>query len=213
MLFRSSLLTKIPGDRAAQLATLRAYFGYMWAHPGKQLLFMGGEYGQPSEWSEGDGLDWGVSWAPEHRGVQLTVRELNRQYGQTPALWSADHDPAGFTWLEGGAAQENLLAFVRHAAPGHDDGRDLVCLTHLSGVERQGYRLGVPAAGEWEVVLDTSEAAFAGAVEDTTEQDALLERRRAPVVEAEARPWHGQEHSVVLNVPVLSTLWLRPRQG
>ncbi|OFR87261.1 glycogen-branching enzyme [Micrococcus sp. HMSC067E09] len=210
---KGSLLTKIPGDRSVQLATLRAYFAYMWAHPGKKLLFMGGEYAQPSEWSEGDGLDWGASWAPEHRGVQLTMRELNRQYGKTPALWSADHTPDGFTWLEKDAAQENLLAFVRHAAAGHDDGRDLVCLTHLSGVERQGYRLGVPSAGQWEIVLDTSDAALAGRAEDAAAQDALLAQRSMSTVTAEDTPWHGQDHSVVVNVPALTTLWLRPRCG
>ena len=211
---KGSLLTRIPGDRAAQLATLRAYFAYMWAHPGKQLLFMGGEYAQPSEWSEGAGLDWPVSWAPEHRGVQLTVRELNRQYAQTPALWSADHDPAGFDWIEGGAAQDNLLAFVRHAGPGHDDGRDLVCLTHLSGAERQGYRLGVPAPGEWEVVLDTSDPLFAGRAAEAEGADCLPGSARADqVLTTEPVAWHGREQSVVVNVPPLTTLWLRPRQG
>lgn len=204
---KGSLLTKIPGERPQQLATLRAYLAYMWAHPGKQLLFMGGEYGQPTEWSESAGLDWAASWAPEHRGVQLGVRELNRLYRKTPALWSADHSPAGFTWVVKDAAQENLVAFLRHPAPSHDDGRDLLCLTHFAGVERQGYRLGVPTAGRWQIVMDTWAPAWTGEAPVETGADDAGERR---VIETDTVPAHGYAQSVVLNLPALSTLWLQP---
>lgn len=203
---KGSLLSKIPGDRAQQLATLRAYLAYMWAHPGKQLLFMGGEFGQPTEWSEGAGLDWSASWSDDHRGVQLTVRRLNDLYRRTAALWSQDHTSEGFTWLEADAAADNLLAFVRHADPktaaeGHTDTADLICLAHLSGVSREGLRIGVPAPGPWNIVVDTDDPAYAGAGQRGTEADTVW---------AEAVPRHGQDHSVVLNLPALTTLWLQP---
>ncbi|RUP92391.1 1,4-alpha-glucan branching enzyme, partial [Corynebacterium pseudodiphtheriticum] len=113
---KGSLLSRIPGDRRQQLATLRAYYGYMWAHPGEQLLVMGGEYAQPSEWYEGEGLDGPVSWDEAHRGVQLTIRELNALYRSKPALWSLDHSPEGFAWVDGGDADGNTLVFLRMPA-------------------------------------------------------------------------------------------------
>src|SRR5690606_22538438 len=109
---KGSLLRKMPGDRWQQLANLRAYLGYMWGHPGKQLLFMGGEIGQEAEWAEAGELDWWLLDHPEHRGLRDLVRDLNRHYRATPALWSLDHDPDAFTWLEANDAARNVFAFA-----------------------------------------------------------------------------------------------------
>lgn len=205
---KGSLLQKVPGDRRQQLATLRAYFAYMWAHPGKQLVFMGAEFAQPSEWSEGNGLDWPVSWDEAHRGVQLTVRELNALYRVKPALWSADHSPEGFAWVDGGDADGNTLVFLRRPTGGGSqaEASPLLCITNLSGSARQGLRVGVPSAGEWTVVLDTDDADFHG--DGWREQTGQIE---SPV--AEPGEWQGQPAHLTVNVPALSTLWLQPHPG
>ena len=199
---------------------MRAYLAYMWAHPGKQLLFMGGEYAQPSEWSEGEGLDWPVSWDEAHRGVQLTIRELNALYRSKPALWSLDHSPEGFSWVDGGDADGNTLVFLRMPAAQvvpetriDDDGAavpaaepggaPLLCITNLSGSPRQGLRVGVPSAGEWTVVLDTDATDFHG--DGWREQTGQSE-----VIAAHEGQWQGQPAHVTVNVPALTTLWLQP---
>ncbi|WP_414601895.1 1,4-alpha-glucan branching protein GlgB [Micrococcus sp.] len=202
---KGSLLGKIPGEHRQRLATLRAYLAYMWAHPGKQLLFMGGEYAQPSEWSEAAGLDWAASWDPAHRGVQLTVRELNALYRATPALWSADHSPEGFAWVDGGDADGNTQVFLRLPAAGAEgDGAPVLVICNLSGAERRGLRVGVPSEGEWTVVLDTDSSDFAG--EGLREREGDLEELRA-----QPGQWQGQPAHLTVNVPPLTTLWLRPR--
>ena len=115
---KGSLLRKMPGDRWQQLANLRAYLAFMWAHPGKQLLFMGAEFGQESEWAEARELDWWLLDHPEHRGVQSLVRDLNRVYAETPALWSRDNEPAGFQWIDANDASRNVFSFVRRGSSG-----------------------------------------------------------------------------------------------
>ena len=202
---KGSLLGKIPGDHRQKLATLRAYYAYMWAHPGKQLLFMGGEYGQPTEWSEERGLDWAASWDDAHRGVQLTVRELNALYRAKPALWSADHSPEGFAWVDGGDADGNTLVFLRRPADGQG-GAPLLNITNLSGAMRHGLRVGVPSAGEWTVVLDTDSTDFHG--------DGRREQAGQPeVLRAETGQWQGQPAYLTVDVPALATLWLEPHAG
>src|SRR5690606_7914372 len=128
--------------RWQQLATLRAYFGFMWAHPGKQLLFMGAEIGQEAEWAESRELDWWLLDHPEHRGLQSTLRDLNRLYADTPALWTLDNSPEGFEWIDANDAHRNVFSFVRRA-PGAPE---LVCVTNFAAVPHEGYRLGLPAA-------------------------------------------------------------------
>ena len=113
---KGSLLRKMPGDRWQQLANLRAYLGFMWAHPGKQLLFMGAEMGQESEWAESRELDWWLLDHPEHRGVHSLVRDLNAVYTDSPALWSRDDDPAGFQWIDANDAGRNTFSFIRRRA-------------------------------------------------------------------------------------------------
>ncbi|MGN6782565.1 MAG: 1,4-alpha-glucan branching protein GlgB, partial [Marmoricola sp.] len=142
---KGSLLRKMPGDRWQQLANLRAFLSYMWAHPGKQLLFMGSEFGQESEWAEGRELDWWLLDHPEHAGVQRLVSDLNTVYADTPALWTQDNEPAGFQWLVGDDAGRNTVAFVRWGL----DGEPLVAITNFAAVPHEGYRIGLPHAGEW----------------------------------------------------------------
>ncbi|MFW6775530.1 1,4-alpha-glucan branching protein GlgB [Nocardioides sp. CPCC 205120] len=155
---KGSLLRKMPGDRWRQLANLRAFLAYMWAHPGKQLLFMGCEFGQESEWAESRELDWWLLDHPEHRGVHALVRDLNRVYVDSPALHGADGDPAGFEWVDANDASRNTLSFVRRA-PGAPD---VVCVINFAASPHDGYRVGLPAAGRWDEVLNTDAEAYTG---------------------------------------------------
>ena len=140
---KGSLLRKMPGDRWQQLANLRAYLAFMWAHPGKQLLFMGCEIGQESEWAESRELDWWLLEHPEHAGVHAMVRDMNRAYTSSPALWGQDNSPDGFTWLDANDASRNVFSFVR-SSPGAPD---VVCVANFSGGPHDSYRLALPSAG------------------------------------------------------------------
>ncbi len=140
---KGSMLRKMPGDRWQQLANLRAFLGYQWAHPGKQLIFMGTEFGQEAEWSEQHGLDWWLAEIPAHRGMQLLTKDLNELYSATPALYEQDNDPAGFQWINGGDADRNVLTFIRRDAAGNP----LVCAFNFSGGPHTDFRLGVPVGG------------------------------------------------------------------
>jgi 1,4-alpha-glucan branching enzyme len=192
---KGSLLSKMPGDRWKQLANLRALYGYMWAHPGKKLLFMGGELAQEQEWSADRSLDWHLVDSAQHEGVQRLVGDLNRAYRAEPALWERDFESSGFTWLEARDSSANVLAFARFS----DDGRRvLVCACNLSDVRRDGYRIGLPAGGEWRVVLNTDADAYGGS---GTPVNAVV---------AEERSWHEQPWSVELTLPALSVIWLVP---
>ena len=140
---KGSMLRKMPGDRWQQLANLRAFLGYQWAHPGKQLIFMGTEFGQEAEWSEQHGLDWWLAEIPAHRGMQLLTKDLNELYSSTPALYEQDNDPAGFQWINGGDSDRNVLTFIRRDAAGNP----LVCAFNFSGGPHTDFRLGVPVGG------------------------------------------------------------------
>ncbi|MFE2430919.1 1,4-alpha-glucan branching enzyme [Streptomyces sp. NPDC059373] len=201
---KGALVSKMPGDWWQQRATHRAYLGYMWAHPGKQLLFMGQEFAQGAEWSHDHGPDWWLldptySAAADHRGVRDLVRDLNHVYGETPALWQLDTSPEGFAWLDGEAAEDNVFSFVRYAASGDP----LIAVSNFSPVVRHGYRVGVPDTGStadaWREVLNTDSAQYGGS--GVTNPDPL---------KAEPHPWHGRPLSIQLTLPPLATVWLRP---
>ncbi len=192
---KRALLAKMPGDRWQQFANLRALFGYMWARPGKKLLFMGGEFGQTSEWSHEGSLAWHLLAEPDHRGLKQLVRDLNRRYLEEPALWEADADPAGFSWVEADNADDNVIAFLR-AAP--SSGRRLLCVGNFSPVVRQGHRVGVPVAGWYQEILNTDSALYGGS-----------NQGNAGGVTAEPMPWHGRPYSVSLRLPPLAVVWLR----
>ncbi|HET7327564.1 MAG TPA: 1,4-alpha-glucan branching protein GlgB [Nocardioidaceae bacterium] len=190
---KGSLLRKMPGDRWRQLANLRAYLAYMWAHPGKQLLFMGSEFGQESEWSEERGLDWWLLENADNGGVHALVRDLNRVYTDTPALWTTDHDPAGFSWIDANEAEGNVFSFVR---TGSDS--TLACIANFSAVPHEHYRLGLPQAGRWHEVLNTDAEPYYGSGVGNL-----------GAVEAVDKPWHGHPASTTLRLPPLGTVWLR----
>ncbi|MFF9776101.1 1,4-alpha-glucan branching enzyme [Streptomyces sp. NPDC013978] len=198
---KRSLVSKMPGDWWQQRANHRAYLGFMWAHPGKQLLFMGQEFAQGGEWVEAQGPDWWLldpeyGAEADHRGVRDLVRDLNTVYRDTPALWQRDTDPAGFQWVSADAAEDNVFAFLRLAA----DGTPLLAVSHFSPVVRENYRLGVPdGVAAWREVLNTDAAVYGGS-------DVTCSRP----VEAEPHPWHGRPASVRLTLPPLATVWLRP---
>jgi 1,4-alpha-glucan branching enzyme len=192
---KASLLSKMPGDRWQQMAQLRALFAWMWAHPGRELLFMGGEIAQEREWSEEHSVDWQVLEWDQHRGVQTLVRTLNQLMRDHPALWERDFDPDGFRWIDANDADQNVLAFLRTSASGTDH---VACAANLSPVVRPGYRMGVPRGGRWSEILTTDAPVFGGS-------DVV---NGAP--EAAPVPWHGFDWSVELTLPPLGVLWLAP---
>ncbi len=197
---KGSLLRKMPGDRWQQLANLRAYLAFMWAHPGKQLLFMGQEFAQESEWADGRSLDWWLLDQPAHAGVLQLVRDLNRIYRETPALWEVDHDPAGFQWLDADDARGNTYSFVRYGNPGPDGERPvLAAIANFSGAPRGDVRIGLPRPGAWREVLNTDAHLYGGSGVGNLGR-----------VEAEEQPQHGQPWSAVLTLPPLGVLWLAP---
>jgi 1,4-alpha-glucan branching enzyme len=198
---KRSLVSKMPGDWWQQRATTRAYLGFMWAHPGKQLLFMGQEFAQGAEWSQTHGPDWWLldpayGAEPDHRGIRDLVRDLNDRYRHTPALWQRDTEPAGFAWITGDAADDNVFAFLRHAA----DGTPLLAVSHFSPVVRHGYRLGVPEdIPAWHEILNTDATRYGGS--DILNPDP---------VKPEPTGAHGRPASIQLTLPPLATIWLRP---
>ncbi len=194
---KGSLLRKMPGDRWQQLANLRAYLAFMWSHPGKQLLFMGAEMGQESEWAESRELDWWLLDHPEHLGVHRLVKDLNRVYKETPALWAQDSDPAGFAWIDANDANRNVFSFLRRA-PGE---ADLACVANFSAVPHHGYRLGLPATGSWEEVVNTDADIYTGSGVGNL-----------GVVAATEGEWCGQPAHADLVLPPLATVWLRHQE-
>jgi 1,4-alpha-glucan branching enzyme len=195
---KGSLVNKMPGDRWQKLANLRSLYGYMWAHPGKKLLFMGGEIAQNEEWSEARSLDWRLLEWQEHWGVQALVRELNRVYRAEPALWELDDSPEGFRWLEPNDASNNVLAFARYSL---DQERSLVCVCNLGPLPRERYRVGMPRPGRWRELVNTDSSYYGG-----TDWGNL------GGVEAEAIAWHDQPFSAELTLPPLAVLWLVPEE-
>ncbi|WAL39263.1 1,4-alpha-glucan branching protein GlgB [Brevibacterium sp. BRM-1] len=155
---KGSLLRKFPGDRRQQLAGLRGFFAYQWAHPGKQLIFMGSEFGQEAEWNEAHGLDWWLADDPGHAGLRELVADLNEFYRGEPALWEQDAADAGFQWLNGADAQGSVISFVRWSA----DGRPVACVINFSGSNYADYRIPLPFAGVWRERVNTDAAAYGG---------------------------------------------------
>ena len=193
---KGSLLDKMPGDRWQKAANLRALLAWMWAHPGKQLLFMGGEFGQSAEWHHDRSLDWHLLQYPEHHGVSELVKALNTAYRAEPALWERDFAGEGFRWIDLGDVDGNVLSFLRFSADGD---RVLACVANLAPVVRSAYRVGLPRPGGWREVLNTDAACFAGSGAGN-----------AGWVEAEAVGWHGEAWSAELTLPPLGVLWLVP---
>jgi 1,4-alpha-glucan branching enzyme len=155
---KGQLVNKFPGDRWQKVATLRALYGFMWAHPGKKLIFMGSEFAQNDEWSESAGLQWHLTEYAEHHGVQKVVADLNSLYKQTAALWEKDTNPEGFSWLVNNDGAANVVAFTRwddHSSP-------LVSVTNFSPVPHESYQLPFPTSGTWTEMLNTDDSAYGG---------------------------------------------------
>jgi 1,4-alpha-glucan branching enzyme len=180
---KGSLLNKMPGTNEQKFATLRALYAYMWAHPGKKLLFMGGEFGQWREWTEIESLDWHLLEDPLHAGVQKLIRDLNSVYASQSALWEADNQPAGFEWIDVDNAAENVLAFVRRSASAD---RELISVSNFSAVPRNSYRLNFSHEGEYDVVINTN--AYSA-----------------------TEPLNVTDN--VIDLPPLTTVWLSPRKA
>jgi 1,4-alpha-glucan branching enzyme len=209
---KRSLLRKMAGDEWQQFAGLRALLAYMWAHPGKQLLFMGSEFGQGDEWSEEVGLQWHLLDYENHRGVQRLVTDLNRAYAGHPALWRQDASPAGFSWIDANDTANNVLSFVRRAGQppeylaqsggllvGAPAEGVMACIINFSGEPLHGYRVGLPQPGQWRELVNTDSAVYGGS-----------NVGNLGGVAGEAVPWHGMPASAELSIPPLAGLWLTP---
>ena len=190
---KGSLLSRMPGDRWQQFANLRALLAWMWAHPGRPLLFMGGEIGQNDEWRHDRSVDWHLLDHPEHAGVQAMVRALNTVYRREPALWEQDFDWTGFRWIDPNDADNSVLSFLRFPVSG---GRSVACVANLTPVLRDGYRVGLPESGRWVEIFNSDSSEFGGSNALTGD------------IEAEPIAWNDLEYSAELTVPPLGVVWL-----
>jgi 1,4-alpha-glucan branching enzyme len=199
---KGSLLNKMPGDRWQQLANLRTLYAWMWAHPGKQLLFMGAELAPEREWNADGELDWWIldDW-DSHRRISALMAELNQLYRSQPALWEEDRSGAGFEWIDANDADQSVLSFLRRRRGGGDEG-SIACIANMTPVPRENYRVGLPTAGRWREVLNTDGAEWGGSGVGNS-----------GTIEAEAEPWHGLSASAVVTLPPLAVLWLAPATG
>lgn len=189
---KGSLIGRMGGDAWGEFASLRAYYGYMYGHPGKKLLFMGGEFAQRGEWDHDQSLDWHLCGAPAHAGVQRLLRDLNRLYADTPALYEVDFEPAGIKWIDG---DEDVLSWIRYAR----NGEHVLVVMNFVPVMREHYRIGVPQGGAYVEVLNTDAAEYGGSGNGNL-----------GAVQAVGEGWHGQPFSLELTLPPLSTLMLKP---
>jgi len=191
---KGSMIEKMPGEGDEKFANLRAYYAFMWAHPGKKLLFMGCEFAQGREWNHDQSLDWHQTDLPQHRGVQLLVRDLNLLYRETPALHLHDTRPEGFQWLEVGDADASVFAWVRSGAAGDSP---VVFVVNMTPVMRD-YRLGFPVGGRWEEVLNTDASIYGGS-----------DQGNLGGIETEPQQWHGQAQSARICLPPLTAVIFR----
>ena len=192
---KSSLVNKMPGDEWQQFANLRALYGYQYGLPGKKCLFMGGEFGQRSEWAVDHALDWYVLDNPNHKGMRRWVKDLNGVYAAHPALWRLDYDPAGFEWIDADDAAASVLSLLRRGG----DGTVVAVVLNLTPTPRNGYRIGVPQGGAWQVLLNSDDTRYWGSGAGTT-----------GTVWADSAPMHGRDDSLLLDLPPLGALYLAP---
>jgi 1,4-alpha-glucan branching enzyme len=192
---KGSLLAKMPGDRWQKFANLRAYLAYMWTHPGKKLLFMGGEFGQEREWNHDHSLDWHLLDDAAHATLQNLVRDLNRVYGELPALHARDAEPGGFEWLDANDADNSTYAYARH---GGERDAPVVVVCNFTPVVRSGHRIAVPREGRWIERLNTDAAIYGGS-----------NVGNSGAVETDSVPWLGRTASLSLTLPPLATIVLQ----
>jgi 1,4-alpha-glucan branching enzyme len=193
---KGSLIGKMSGDRWQSFANLRAYFTFMWTHPGKKLVFMGGEFAQEREWNHDIGLDWQLLGEPLHEGVRRLVRDLNHLYRSTPALHRLDCEPEGFRWIDVANAAESIISYLRR---GRDPHEIAVIVCNFTPVPRESYRIGVPQPGRYCERINTDAVEYGGSGIGN-----------AGEVHADAEPMHGHPHSIRLNLPPLGALVFTP---
>ncbi|HEV7474860.1 MAG TPA: 1,4-alpha-glucan branching protein GlgB [Pyrinomonadaceae bacterium] len=212
---KGSLLNKMPGDAAQKFANLRALYGYMWAHPGKKLLFMGGEFGQWREWNETESLDWHLLENPAHEGLRNLIRDLNGVYQKKNSLWEVDGEPEGFEWIDANNAAENIVSFIRRSRlldqsssteqspttksstiKSSSKSRELICVGNFAPVQRENHQLGLPRKGTYRLIVNTDAEDYGGSGVELPKS-----------IKAEAKPIHGQPYSAVVTLPPLATLW------
>jgi len=191
---KAALLSKMPGDQWQRFANLRAYFGFMWAHPGKKLLFMGDEFAQPHEWNHDSSLDWRLLDEPDHVGVQAVVHDLNRLYRATPALYENDCEPRGFRWIVENDQENSVFAFARF---GEAQESVAIAISNFTPVPRENYRIGVPFSGFYREALNTDAALYGGG-----------NMGNLGGLQSESTPSHGEPFSISLTLPPLATLVL-----
>ena len=191
---KGSLLAKMPGDHWQKLANMRAYLAFMWTHPGKKLLFMGQEFAQPSEWSESRDLDWWLLDHHPHRGMQQLVSDMNKLYVENPSLWELDHDHAGFQWIDGGNADQNILSFLRFDAAGNP----IAVVVNFAGHPYHNFRLGLPKPGTWKEIMNTDAEIYGGSGVGNFGG-----------VQTQEHQSHGRPYSAEITVPPLGSVWLK----
>jgi 1,4-alpha-glucan branching enzyme len=194
---KRSILGRMPGDDWQRFATMRAYLGFMWAHPGKKLIFMGTEIAERDEWNHDGQVNWSLLDHGPHRGMQRLTRDLNRLYSAEPALHRLDAEGGGFRWVIGDDRAQSVLGFIRRS--GEDDPKPVLALFNFTPVPRLHYRIGVPKSGTWIERLNTDAAVYGGA-----------NLGNGGSLQTEAMPSHGYEQSLVVAIPPLASVWLQP---
>jgi 1,4-alpha-glucan branching enzyme len=189
---KGSMLDKMPGNQWEKCANLRAYYGFMWGHPGKKLIFMGCEFGQPEEWNHDSQINWDAAQQPAHKGIQSLVRDLNHLYRAIPALHVKDCDGSGFQWIDYSDNEQSILSFIRRGA---DTDAPCVVVCNFTPIERTLHQVGVPSLGHWAEVMNTDAGIYGGA-----------NRGNLGGVAATDAGYQGQPASIHITIPPLSTL-------
>ena len=192
---KGTILSRMPGDDWQQFANLRAYYAFMWGHPGKKLLFMGQEFAQRAEWNADRSLDWHLLDAGQHKGVQTLIRDMNRLYRDEPALHQRDCEAAGFEWLEANDAEASVLAWLRK---GREGTAPVMVACNFTPIPREGYRIGLPSSGRWREILNSDAEIYGGSG-----------LGNLGMIEAEAVASHGRPFSARITIPPLSSVWFR----
>jgi 1,4-alpha-glucan branching enzyme len=191
------MLTKMPGNEWEKFANLRAYYAFMWGHPGKKLLFMGCDFAQSHEWNHDAQLDWDAAERPLNKGLQNLVRDLNGVYRANPSLHAKDCEPDGFEWIDLNDAENSTYSFIRH---GHNGDAPVVVVCNFTPIERVDYRVGVPAEGHWTEILNIDAEIYGGE-----------NRGNMGGVTADGAHWQGQPASINITLPPLSVLMLQQK--
>jgi 1,4-alpha-glucan branching enzyme len=193
---KGSMVQKMPGDRWQQMANLRMFYAWMFAHPGKKLLFQGLDIGQSDEWNHDQSVPWHLLDYDEHRGVQNVIRDLNRLYTSEPALNELDHEADGFEWIDHEDSENSLFSFLRRSR----DGETIIAIVNATPVLREGYRLGVPDGGFYEEIFNSDAEIYGGSNQGSG--------GGIPTQEQEA---HGKPHSIEITIPPLGAVFLKRR--